>query len=54
MSRDSDDIRKADLIKKCLSENNSNDGKNVREKLSNMRSKSRGQDKVLLNMMLND
>lgn len=54
MSVKNDEMRKAVLIKKCLVKNNSNDGRSMREKLSKMRCNSRGQDKVLLNMILND
>lgn len=54
MSFERDEIRKAELIRKCLAKNNCNDGKGVRGKLDKMRSESRGQDKVLLNMLLND
>ena len=54
MSFERDEMRKAELIQKCLSKNNRNDGKGVRDKLDKMRAESRGQDKVLLNIMLND
>ena len=54
MGREQDKLRQAELIKKCLNENNNNDGKNIREKLCEMRVKCKGQDKVLMNMMLSD
>jgi hypothetical protein len=54
MSRKKDGIRQAELIKECLEKNNFNDGKNIDKKLNDMRVKCKGQDKVLLNMMLSD
>ena len=54
MSRKRDNIKQAELIKKCLEENNFNDGKDIVHRLDCMRAKCRGQDKVLLNMLLSD
>lgn len=54
MSVREDEMRKAELLNKCLKSNNQNDGGSVREKLDAMRTKSKGQDKVLINMMLSD
>lgn len=54
MSRRKDEIRQAELIKDCLENNNVNDGRDIGKKLDDMRVKCRGQDKVLLNMMLSD
>ena len=54
MSIKGDEVRKADLITKCMKKNDLNDGRKLREKLCDMRTKSRGQDKVLINMMLSD
>ena len=54
MSRRKDEIRQVELIKNCLEKNNVNDGRDIDKKLDDMRVKCRGQDKVLLNMMLSD
>lgn len=54
MSKKMDKIRQANLIKDCLEKDNVNDGKDIDKKLDDMRVKCRGQDKVLLNMMLSD
>lgn len=54
MSIQDDEVRKADLIQKCMEKNDLNNGRRLREKLDDMRTKSRGQDKVLINMMLSD
>lgn len=54
MSIRDDELRKAELVNKCMKSNNLNDGRGVREKLDDMRTKSKGQDKVLINMMLSD
>ena len=54
MSIHDDEVRKADLIQKCMKKNDLNNGRKLREKLDDMRTKSRGQDKVLINMLLSD
>lgn len=54
MGRRRDEIRQAELIKDCMEKNNLNDGRNIDKKLDDMRVKCRGQDKVLLNMLLSD
>lgn len=54
MVRKSDEKRQGELVRSCLEKNNLNDGRDIRSKLNDMRVKCKGQDKVLLNMMISD